>query len=218
MKELSDMRGEVASELAHLKSAQEDVGAVAAETKQVVDNAQTHLWTQKQSVEVAEKQAEEAKADSRAKQEEYDKLHQDAMTEEATLDNEVVAREMQLRECNRDLEAAQKRIDAAQAKLDEANDIASTPDVTRQLSEQIADTRAAVDVQKREVDLLANTEHEVRERTRQQRLIFMAVIVVAVIVVAVILWFVLGAGAAGQTAGTSATTTAATTLSSTTAS
>ncbi|MCH3968020.1 MAG: hypothetical protein PHR15_00455 [Atopobiaceae bacterium] len=189
-KELSDMRGEVASELAHLKSAREEVEAATEETKQVVDNAQTHLWTQQQSLSLAEKQAAAAKEESSVRGQEYDKLHEDAMTEEATLDNEVVKREMDLREAHKAQEAAKKRIDAAQALLDEAEDIHSTPERTSGLASEIEETKGTIAQQQSEVDTLAASEKTLRETTRKQRITFVAVIVAVVVVVLLVVWLV----------------------------
>lgn len=192
LKALSELRSGVAAELAHLENAKAEVTSVMDETQKLVDNAQSHLWTAKQSVEVAEKQADAAKREARDHKEAYDKLAQDAETQEATLDNAVVEREMGIRDATKELKAAQDHAKAAQDVLDEANGIHSTPEVTEQLRASVSDQEAALAVAQRETDALAEAERTVRERTRQQRLVFFAIIAVLVVIVAIVLWFTIG--------------------------
>lgn len=190
-KPVSELNSTVAAEMAHLKTARDEVTSITAEAQRTVDNAQTHLWTQKQSLESAQKAADAARQEANQRKAEYDKLLQDAETEEATLDNEAVTKEMRIREVTKDLKAAQDRIDTAQALLDEANDIHSTPESTRDLAERVSDEKAALEVQQRQVDLLAQNEQTLREHTRQERAVFIAIVVAVALIVLLVLWLVI---------------------------
>lgn len=193
IKPLSEMNSTVAAEKAHLDTARADVQKATDETQKLVDNAQTHLWTQRQSLEQAEKAADTAKKEASERKEEYDKLLQDAETEEATLDNEAVAKEMRARDVGKDLKAAQDRVDAAQALIDEANDIHANPGTTAGLAERVSDEKSALAVQQQQVDMLAETERELRDRTRQERGVFIAIVVAVAVIVLLVLWLIFGA-------------------------
>ena len=100
---------------------------------------------------------------------------------------------MRIRDVTKELKAAQARVDAAQALIDEANDIHSTPDATRELEQRVSDEKAALEVQQQQVDQLAETERSLRERTRQERAIVIAIIVAVAAIVLLVLWLVFGA-------------------------
>ena len=189
---LDEVAAAIESENEHLTGAQEEASAIAQEMQRTMDNAQAHLWTQKQSVEGAERAHEAAAAEARERKEEYDKKRLDAQTEEATLDNAVVERELKIREANKSLDAAKVQIDKIQAVIDDANQIHATPEATESLRHFIQDNKAALAVQQRQVAELAKNEQNLREQTRQQRYIFMGIIAVAALIVILILIKIIG--------------------------
>lgn len=180
---VSKMQSEVVAEQAHLDAAREEVKRVTAECQQLMDNAQTHLWTQKQSLETLERQAGEARKEADARREEYERLHNEATRREKELSDQIAARKGDLEAANKDAAAAQGRIDAAQEALDEANSIHATPEATAQLRGKIAQDKASLHLQQAEVDRLAAAERGLRSKTRGQRYGFVAIVVVACVVV-----------------------------------
>lgn len=186
---IARMEQEVAAEKAHLESTKADIPTVTQEAQKNVDAAQRHLWNQQQALEAAEKAAEEARQEAKERKAEYDKCYQGFQTEEATLDNDVVQREMAMRDANKDKDAAKARIEAAQKLLDEAQDIHDTPEVTRKLAESVNEQQRLVDLQKRAVSDLARSEKQLRTSTRKQRITFVALIILVAAVILLVIWF-----------------------------
>lgn len=187
---IEEVNATIMAETAHLRAAEEEVAEVTAEMKRTMENAQEHLWTQRQSLDSAERAHESAKAEAAKRREEYDRMLRDAETSEAVLDNAMVERDMGIRDVTKVLDAASKRIKKAQEILDDANDIHATPHLTDQLRELIASDEAALEVQQKQVESLAEAEREVRERTRGQRIVFYIAVAAAALVVILILWFI----------------------------
>ena len=186
---IARMEQEIAAEKAHLESTKADIPTVTQEAQKNVDADQRHLWNQQQALEAAEKAAEEAREEAKKRKAEYDKCYQAFQTEEATLDNDVVQREMAMRDANKDKDAAKARIEAAQKLLDEAQDIHDTPEVTRKLAESVNEQQRLVDLQKRAVSDLARSEKQLRTSTRKQRITFVALIILVAAVILLVIWF-----------------------------
>ena len=190
-KEISEMSSGVAGALAQLQNAREDVARVTQETTKAVEIAQTHLYTQKKSLEEAEADLETARDDEREKREEHARLRQEADDAERELADKGSDLERQIKEERSAKDLAQGRIDAAQALIDEAEDIHAHPEATEELEQTLAETRTAAEDARQQAGVLADEEREVRERTQQARRTFYAVVAVVVVALA-ILWVTLG--------------------------
>ena len=186
---LSKMQSELVAERAHLDAAREDVGRVTAECQQLVDNAQTHLWTQKQSLETAERAADDAKREADGRREEYESLYNKAMGGQKEIEARIaeVEKDIDARQTER-AEQAQVVFDA-QTLVDEADDIHSTPEVTKNLQDAIATGKVELEKRQREVDALAAEERQLRESTRAQRFLFIGVAAVAIVIIVLIVSF-----------------------------
>lgn len=191
-KEISEMSSGVAAALAQLQNAREDLQRVTAETTKAVEIAQTHLYTQKKSLEEAEADLEAARDDEREKREEHARLRQEADDAERELADKGSDLERQIKEERSAKDLAQGRIDAAQALIDEAEDIHAHPEATEELEQTLAETRTAAEDARQQADVLADEERDVRERTMRARRTFYSIVVAVVVVVAVILWVTLG--------------------------
>ena len=191
-KEISEMSSGVAGALAQLQNAREDVARVTQETTKAVEIAQTHLYTQKKSLEEAEADLETARDDEREKREEHARLRQEADDAERELADKGSDLERQIKEERSAKDLAQGRIDAAQALIDEAEDIHAHPEATEELEQTLAETRTAAEDARQQADVLADEERDVRERTMRARRTFYSIVVAVVVVVAVILWVTLG--------------------------
>lgn len=186
---LARVAQELSAERAHLEQTKADIPAVTSEAQKNVDAAQRHLWSQQQALDAAEKAAEEARQEAKVRKAEYDQRYQSFQTEEATLDNDVVQREMGMRDAAKDRDSAQARIDAAQKLIDEAEDIHAHPDETRKLSDSVAEQQRLVGLQKQEVSSLARSEKELRTSTRKQRITFIALLIVVAAIILLVVWF-----------------------------
>lgn len=191
-KEISEMSSGVAGALAQLQNAREDVARVTQETTKAVEIAQTHLYTQKKSLEEAEADLEAARDDEREKREEHARLRQEADDAERELAAKGSDLERQIKEERSAKDLAQGRIDAVQALIDEAEDIHAHPEATEELEQTLAETRTAAADARQQADVLADEERDVRERTMRARRTFYSIVVAVVVVVAVILWVTFG--------------------------
>ena len=187
---VSKLRGEVVAAHARLDAAKADVVTKTQEAQQSVENAQTHLWTAKQSLEVAERQANEAKGEANARKDEFDTLYKRAMAEQDELKKQIAECDEQIKTSKADISDAAQREQEAQAVLDEANDIHSTPEITTQLKQRILATQKELAEQTAEADKLQSYEQELRHKTREKRLIFIAMAVAIVVIVALVLFFI----------------------------
>lgn len=191
-KELSEMSGGVAAALAQLENARADVTRVTAETSQAADIAQTHLYTQRKSLEVLEDDLVRAQADEKAKREKYNELKASADEREGKASDKVRDLASKIEEREELATVSQGRIDAATATIEEAEDIHAHPEVTATLAERVHAAMAKTEEHKRAVANLAEEERIVRERTQHSRRIFYAAIVAAAaIVIIAILVFVM---------------------------
>ena len=189
-KEISEMSGGVAAALAQLENAREDVVRVTAETSRAVEIAQTHLYTQRTSLEEAEADLEAARADEQEKREAHRRLRDEADDAERELSKAVSELSGQIENARQTQETAQARAEAAQAAIDEADDIHAHPEVTLALERQAQQSREAAEAQHQQVGVLADEERAVRERTRRTRRTFVAVVAAAVALLALVVWLV----------------------------
>lgn len=177
----------------NLQNAKNKVLSVTAETQDAVAEAQNRVFTCRQAVTQAEAAAEEAKAQAHKHREAYDRMAEEHRAQEAALNKEIVDCEVALREAQKDLDRAQERIEDAQFILQDAEEIHDTPETTRMLEERVASTRSTIEEQQREVDTLASQEKSVRSTTRTKRLVFFGI--VAAIAVLILLIVLLATGA-----------------------
>lgn len=201
---LPRMRDEVTTEHGRLEAARQDVEKVTAEAQQAVDNAQTHLWTQKKSLELAETQAEETKREATARREEFDGLYKQAQAEEQAIEESIKERTRSIADNEKAKDAASIRIDDAQTILDEAYDIHANPQVTAQLTTHIAESQAEFRRQNEELKELTRTEKLLRRETRGSRIAIFAIAGAVLIVILLVIWLVFLRGCSAPATSTSA--------------
>lgn len=188
----AELRESIATETARVAAAESDVTTVAAQAQQTLENAQTHLYTQRKSLEDAEQQHEAAKADSAKRKEEFEGLSKQARAAEKELDDQVVDLSNDERAASKRRDAAQRDAQKAQELLNEANDVHATPEKTVELRDSISDQQAAFVVQQRQVEALEGAEKSLRERTKRSRALFVAVAVLAVVLLVLVVLLATG--------------------------
>ena len=191
-KALSQASSAVAAALAQLENARENVTRVTQETSQAVQIAQTHLYTQRKSLEEAEADLKEAREREEELRGAYDAKRSKADEQEADVSSKISALKDAVEQARDDEAGARGRGDAARAALEEANDIHAHPELTDELARRSEASRAQADEQRKLVERLASEEHMVRERTEHTRKIFYALVGVAVVIVLLVLVFALG--------------------------
>jgi len=187
---LSKMQSELVAEQAHLDAAREEVTRVTAEAQQLVTNAQTHLWTQKQSQETLERQASDAKAEATQSREEYEALYNNALGKEKALQDQIDQKKKGIQDAQKAAAAAQDHIGQAQAALDEAHQIHETPERTAELARAVDENTVQLNALKRDVARLAQRERNLRSRTRGKRVLLIVLLVLVVVVIAVVAFLV----------------------------
>lgn len=181
---------QVITEQAALDLAKQKVPSVTTESDQRVEAAQTYLASRKQILAEVEHQASEAKAEATARKEEYDELYKQAMADEEVLKKQIAICDTDLEQANDNAAEARERADVAQAALDEANDIHSTPEVTTELHDRIAKSQEQAAAMSAEADSLAQKEHILRTETRGSRALIIGAAIMLVILVVVVVWLI----------------------------
>ena len=186
---LPKMRDELVAERAHLDDAREEVEKVTAETQQAVEEAQARLFGLRQTLEAAERVAEEAKREASERRGEYDRLYKEARAAEDEISTAIKERTAAITELESTIDEIDDQLDGLQIILDEANDIHETPEVTAQLRERITAGQAELERQDREVKNLAQSVRHLRESTRGKRIAFFAAVAAVVLVAILLIWF-----------------------------
>lgn len=115
------------------------VVAISATAQKSVDDAQEHLWTQQQSLQEAQTQADATKKDANAKKEEYDALYKKFKAAEDELINRKIKDwDQKLKEDTTKSNDAKARAAKLQKLLDEAYEIHAHPPNNTELKEEIA--------------------------------------------------------------------------------
>lgn len=182
-KGLSQASSSVAAALAQLENARENVARVNQETGQAVQIAQTHLYTQRKSLEEAETDLAQARAREEELRGAYDAKRSEADEQESAVSSKTSELKESLEQARDDEAGARGRGQAAQAALEEAHDIHAHPELTDELSERCQESRARTEEQRRLVERLATEERIVRERTQRTRKVFYALVAAAVVIV-----------------------------------
>ena len=181
--------GEVAAALAALERARGEVTRTDQETQQALQIAQTHLYTQRKSLEEAEADLEAAGSIDQARRDEHERLSKRASDEEDEVSEAILALNGELEEANVELEDASGRSQAAASALEEAREIHAHPELTEQLAERESDARARLDEQRALTERLATEEDAVRERTQHTRMVVYALAGAAVVIVLLVVLF-----------------------------
>ena len=207
---IAQVRQELAAETAHVSAAETAVTRSTADAQSSVDNAQTHLWTQKQSLETAQRESDAMQAEAKERRGEYDHLRAEAEARQKKLSDNIDRHKAEIERSNRLRDNARTDASKANDLLSEAKSIHDTPQATEQLRRSIAEREQTLEAQRAKVEELGRAEKELRRRTRTTRIAVLVILVVLVAVVVVLVGSMLlgqGGDAAGTAASTSVTTT-----------
>lgn len=180
---IAKMQSENVAALARVEAARAEVDRATREGQASVENAQTHLWTQNQSLEAAQREASAAKSKYDEQKADLDRRMKDAEGKEAELQRRIDQKKKAIEELEDDIKEADEAQAEAQGLIDEAELIHSTPEETARLEHAIAARRIELQQASAEVELYETTEKALRKQTRLQRF---ALIGVAALIVAII--------------------------------
>lgn len=183
---IAQLQSDNVAALAGIDAARAEVDRAAKDGQNAVSNAQTHLWTQNQSLSDAQAKHDAALAKHKSHKAEHDRLADEAKAKESELQERIDAKKRELEEIRAEVDEAQKALDEAQGLIDEARHIHSTPEETARLEQSIAAQQADLEEANSEVEHLATAEKQLRQATLGSRVALIAVAIVALLVAALL--------------------------------
>ena len=183
---IAKMQSENVAALARVEAARAEVDSATREGQVSVENAQTHLWTQNQSLEAAQREASAAKSKYDERKADLDRRLKESEGKEAELKLRIDQKKGALDELERDIETADQAQAEAQGLVDEAELIHSTPEETVRLEHAIAARRIELQQASDEVDLYENSEKALRKQTRLQRFALIGAVMLIVAIIAAV--------------------------------
>lgn len=183
---IAKMQSENVAALARVEAARAEVDRATREGQVSVENAQTHLWTQNQSLEAAQREASAAKSKYDEQKADLDRRMKDAEGKEAELEYRIDQKKKALEELEDDIKAADEAQAEAQGLIDEAELIHSTPEETVRLEHAIAARRIELQQASAEVELREATENALRKQTRLQRFALIGAVALIVAIIAAV--------------------------------
>ena len=183
---IAKMQSENVAALARVEAARAEVDRATREGQVSVENAQTHLWTQNQSLEAAQREASAAKSKYDEQKADLDRRMKDAEGKEAELQYRIDQKKKAIEELEDDIKVADQAQAEAQGLIDEAELIHSTPEETVRLEHAIAAQRIELQQALDEVELYETTEKALRKQTRLQRFALIGAVALIVAIIAAV--------------------------------
>lgn len=183
---IAKMQSENVVALARVEAARAEVDRSTREGQASVENAQTHLWTQNQSLEAAQREASAAKSKYDERKADLDRRLKESEGKEAELQLRIDQKKGALDGLERDIETADQAQAEAQGLIDEAELIHSTPEETARLEHAISARRIELQRASAEVDLYENSEKALRKQTRLQRFALIGAVMLIVAIIAAV--------------------------------
>lgn len=183
---IAKMQSENVAALARVEAARAEVDRATREGQASVENAQTHLWTQNQSLEAAQREASAAKSKYDEQKADLDRRMKDAESKEAELQRRIDQKKKAIEGLEDDIKEADEAQAEAQGLIDEAELIHSTPEETARLENAIAARRIELQQASAEVELYETTEKALRKQTRLQRFALIGAVALIVAIIAAV--------------------------------
>ncbi len=190
--EIAKINAEIEAQATQREQATARLQTIPQETAGAIQTAQATLSSAREQLNSAKATADASKKEADGKVSEFKELRNRHRNEENELDDQITEVRKQIRGLTNTMASTQKSLEGAQAILQEAEAIHATPEETEQLANKVADNNAAASVQQQQVEALAQTEREVRARTRQSRVRLIVTLVIIAVVVIFIIWLLVG--------------------------
>lgn len=192
--EYSVRTGELEAEIARATdafyAAQEDLPRVQHETQHAIDAAQAAVAEAEKPIGTARASFDAVAAEADNARDAYGTAKDEAESRQKALRRQISDVEKAAKEQARKASEAQDDFDAAQAAIDEAEDIHAHPEATEAVAHALEADRAEREERARETEELAAIEQDVRTRTRGSRMRLMVFIAgVVLVVVLMVVWF-----------------------------
>lgn len=188
---IAKMQSENVAALARVEAARAEVDRATKEGQASVENAQTHLWTQNQSLEAAQREANAAKSKYDEQKADLDRRSKEAEGKEAELQYRIDQKKQAIDGLEENIKTAGQSQAEAQGLIDEAELIHSTPEESSRLEHAIAARHVELQQASAEVERYETTEKALRKQTRLQRLALIGATAIVVAIIAAIAVFCL---------------------------
>lgn len=187
------LQADISDATERLRAAQEVLPRVTAEGNQSVADAEAVLAAVNKPIDEARSAFREVSDTTAGARDALDEARKDAEGRQKSLRSQINEQEKARREQEKAEQNAQAEADDAALTLEDMADIHAHPEITDQLAARIASDRAYRAEQLQKVESLAETEQDIRERTRASRLRFTGAlaIVILIVILIVLLWNVL---------------------------
>lgn len=189
-KELSDKNGDVARALAQLDNARAKALQIEEESSYSVNNAQALLANQQRFFSDSETMLRSAQADEQMKHERYISMRSNADAQEQDIAERIQEIVEDIKQSMVKQTDAQKRVDAAQAILDDANNIRNNPDATEQLAADADSAQQIYQHKLSEVNQLAETKDSLQAMAKQAYLVLGGFAAILIVVICLVIWFI----------------------------
>ena len=186
-----ELEFEISDAAAALRSAREDLPQTDRETQRAIDEAIAAVAAAEKPIAAAKTAFDEAAAASDKARDAYSEAKEAAEARQKELRKRIGDEEKSLKSQDRSITDKLDEASAAQAVIDEAEDVIAHPEVTEAIAHALEADRAEHGDRVAEVEELANTERDVREQTRASRIRFIAAITGIALLAILAIWMLL---------------------------
>ena len=184
-----ELEVEISDAAEALRNAKGDVPRIESEMQAAIEEARASVKETERPIAQAKEAFSAIATEADRARDAYSEAKENAEKRQKDLRSKISDHEKAAREQERTTQNAQQDAEAAQAALDEANDIHAHPEATIALANAREADRAEREEHMREIEELAAVEKTVRERTRGARLrLMLAIAGIVLVAVLMIAW------------------------------
>ena len=183
-----ELENDISDAAEQLRQAKDQLPRLAAELDQSIADAEAVVAEANKPIDEARSSFRDVSNATAEARDALDAARKDAESRQKDLRAKITEQEKALKNQQKAQQEAQDDADDAAAILIDANDIHAHPEITQQLAARIESDKQYQSQQFQQVESLAATEKNVREKTRTSRLKLMGIVAAIVVVVAVVVY------------------------------
>lgn len=183
-----ELENDISDAAEQLRQAKDQLPRLAAELDQSIADAEAVVAEANKPIDEARSSFRDVSNATAEARDALDAARKDAESRQKDLRAKITEQEKALKNQQKAQQEAQDDADDAAAILVDANDIHAHPEITQQLAARIESDKQYQSQQFQQVESLAATEKNVREKTRTSRLKLMGIVTAIVVVVAVVVY------------------------------
>lgn len=189
----NELEFDISDASAQLREAKDALPRITQEVEHSIEVARAVVQSAQEPIEAAKRAHEAVTAEADEARDALDAAKNEASQRQRDLRDRISDQEKELKKLERAAAEAEAASNEAQAVMDDATEIKNHPEIIESLAIDLERNIAEQAEQLREVEQLAATERDVRQRTRSSRLRFMGMVggAVAVVLIVIALWFIL---------------------------